>query len=42
MFMQQQITENENSVDVSCLESGIYFVKVTNDTKIFTEKIVKY
>jgi ligand-binding sensor domain-containing protein len=41
-LLQKQITENESSVDVSCLENGIYFVKVIYDKKIFTEKIVKY
>jgi len=41
-LLQEQITENENSVDVSCLENGIYFVRVMHDKQIFTGKIVKY
>lgn len=27
-IMQKQITENESTVDVSCLKDGIYFVRV--------------
>jgi ligand-binding sensor domain-containing protein len=41
-LLQKQITENENSVDVSCLGSGIYFVRVMYGKQIFTERIVKY
>jgi len=41
-LLQQQITENENSVDVSCLGDGIYFVRVFYDNQISVSKIIKY
>jgi ligand-binding sensor domain-containing protein len=41
-LLQKQIKENESSVDVSGLESGIYIVSVLYDSKIFTGKVVKY
>ncbi|OGS41211.1 MAG: hypothetical protein A3K77_06440, partial [Euryarchaeota archaeon RBG_13_31_8] len=41
-LFQKQIKENESSVDVSGLVSGIYFVKVMYNNQIFTEKVVKY
>jgi hypothetical protein len=41
-LLQDQITEGENSVDVSGLGNGIYFVRVMHDKQIFTRKIVKY
>jgi gluconolactonase len=41
-LLQKEILENENSIDVSGLENGIYFVKVLSDSQFFTEKFVKY
>jgi len=41
-LLQEQITGNENSVDVSCLEIGLYIVRLKYEKQIFTRKIVKY
>ena len=38
--LQQQIHENNTSVDVSSLVNGIYFVKLWSNNQLFTEKIV--
>lgn len=42
LVMQQHIAQNITSVDVSGLERGIYIVKVSCATHVFTSKIVKY
>jgi gluconolactonase len=41
-LIQQEIRENNASVDVSGLENGIYFVKVLSDNQVFTGEIVKH
>jgi len=32
----------QNEIDISCLQSGIYFVKVLTEKGVITKKIVKY
>jgi len=41
-LLQKQITEDNSSLDVSCLENGIYVVRVICDNKIFAGEFVKY
>jgi len=41
-LLQKQITEDNSSLDVSCLENGIYVVRVICDNKIFVGEFVKY
>ena len=41
-LLQKQITEDNTSLDVSCLENGIYVVRVMCDNKIFAGEFVKY
>ncbi|MEI7499434.1 MAG: T9SS type A sorting domain-containing protein, partial [Bacteroidota bacterium] len=33
--------EGKTNIDVSCLESGIYFIKITMDKEIVTRKFIK-
>jgi len=40
--LQQEVRENNPSIDVSGLDQGIYFVKVWSDNQLFTGKIAKY
>jgi gluconolactonase len=40
--LQNEIHENNSSIDVSGLENGIYFVKVSSDNQLFTGKFVKH
>lgn len=41
IVMNQSLNTASNSIDISSLNKGVYFVKITQDGKLMTRKIVK-
>ena len=38
---KQNLNELKTQIDISCLPSGIYFLKLVSTTRIETKKIIK-
>ncbi|PIV17676.1 MAG: hypothetical protein COS42_03545, partial [Flavobacteriales bacterium CG03_land_8_20_14_0_80_35_15] len=40
LLMQKSVSSLNNTIDVSNLNSGIYFVRIETDTKVGTKKLI--